>query len=187
MSPATSSGATATTAATGKASCGSSVTASSNEAASTAQGDIPDNQQFLTFRNATGGYSIQYPEGWARSGSGTNVTFQDKSNMITIQVSPGSQPSTASVGKELKQQAASDPCLSPGTPQTATTGPNQAIKVTYTTRGAKSPVTGQRNKVSVDRYVFFKGGKVATVDLSNPVGVDNVDAYRMISESFRWG
>jgi len=106
--------------------------------------------------------------------------------MITIQVSPGSQPSTASVGKELKQQAASDPCLSSDTPQTVTAGPNQAIKVTYTTRGAKSPVTGQRNKVSVDRYVFFKGGKVATVDLSNPVGVDNVDAYRMISESFRW-
>ena len=185
-SPGSSSSATATTAAAGKASCGSSVTASSNEAASTAQGDIPDNQQFLTFRNARGGYSIQYPEGWARSGSGTSVTFQDKSNMITIQVSPGSQPSTASVGKELKQQAASDPCFSPGTPQTVTAGPNQAIKVTYTTRGAKSPVTGQRNKVSVDRYVFFKGGKVATVDLSNPVGVDNVDAYRMISESFRW-
>jgi hypothetical protein len=185
-SPATSSSTTGITAAAGKASCGSSVTASSNEAASTAQGDIPDNQQFLTFRNATGGYSIQYPEGWARSGSGTNVTFQDKSNMITIQVSPGSQPSTASVGKELKQQAASDPCLSSDTPQTVTAGPNQAIKVTYTTRGAKSPVTGQRNKVSVDRYVFFKGGKVATVDLSNPVGVDNVDAYRMISESFRW-
>ena len=177
---------TTTTASVGKASCGSSVTPSSSEAASTAQGDIPDNQQFLTFRNATGGYSIQYPEGWARSGSGTNVTFQDKSNMITIQVSPGSQPSTASVGKELKQQAASDPCLSSDTPQTVTAGPNQAIKVTYTTRGAKSPVTGQRNKVSVDRYVFFKGGKVATVDLSNPVGVDNVDAYRMISESFRW-
>ena len=179
-------GTTTTTAAVAKASCGSSVTPSSSEAASTAQGDIPDNQQFLTFRNATGGYSIQYPEGWARSGSGTNVTFQDKSNMITIQVSPGSQPSTASVGKELKQQAASDPCLSSETPQTVTAGPNQAIKVTYTTRGAKSPVTGQRNKVSVDRYVFFKGGKVATVDLSNPVGVDNVDAYRMISESFRW-
>jgi hypothetical protein len=185
-SPATSSSTTTTTAAAGKASCGSSVTASSNEAASTAQGDIPDNQQFLTFQNSPAGYSIKYPEGWARSGSGTNVTFQDKSNVITIQVSAGSQPSVASVSQELKQQGASDPCLSPGTPQSATVGPNQAIKVTYTTRGTKSPVTGQRNKVSVDRYVFFKSGKVATVNLSNPVGVDNVDAYRLISESFRW-
>src|SRR3954451_10642127 len=182
-SPATSAGTTTTAA---KASCRATGTASSNEPASTAQGDIPDNQQFLTFKNPTGGYSIKYPEGWARSGSGTNVTFQDKSNMVTIQVKPGSAPTTASVSQELKQQGATDPCLSPGTPQTATVGPNQAVKVTYKTQGAKSPVTGQRNKVTVDRYVFFKGGKVATVDLSNPVGVDNVDAYRMISESFRW-
>jgi hypothetical protein len=186
--PATS-GAATTTAATagpGKASCGSSVAPSSSEAASTAQGDIPDNQQFLNFTNRPAGYSINYPEGWARSGSGSNVNFQDKSNTIAIQVQPGVAPTQGSVSKQLKHQAAADPCLSSGTPQIATVGPNQAVKVTYTTRGAKSPVTGQHNKVTVDRYVFFKGGKVATVDLSNPVGVDNVDAYRMISESFRW-
>jgi hypothetical protein len=183
--PATSADTTTTASAAGKA-CGSSVASSSNEAASTAQGDIPDNQNFLTFQNRPAGYSIKYPEGWARSGSGTNVSFQDKSNTVTIAVQPGSQPTTASVTRDLKQQASTDPCLSPGTPQTVTVGPNQAIKVTYTTQGAKSPVTGQRPKVMVDRYVFFKNGKVAVVDLSNPVGVDNVDAYRMISESFRW-
>jgi hypothetical protein len=182
-SPQTTSSATQ---AAGKASCGSSVTPSSSEAASTAQGDIPDNQQFLTFQNRPGGYSIKYPEGWARSGSGDQITFQDKSNTIAIQVAPGSAPTAASVRSQLKQQAASDPCLSAGSPQVTTVGPNQAVKVTFTTQGTKSPVTGQRNKVGVDRYVFFKGGRVATVDLSNPVGVDNVDAYRLISESFRW-
>ena len=170
-----------------KASCGSSTSsAGASEAASTAAGDIPDNQQFLTFKNRSGGYSISYPEGWARSGSGNNVLFQDKGNTITIKVVPGKQPTPASVTAELKQEAASDPCLSPGTPQVVTVGPNQVVKVTYTTQGQKSPVTGQRPKISVDRYVYFKGGKVATVDLATPVGVDNVDAYRMISESFRW-
>src|SRR3954452_25415287 len=59
-SPATSPG-TTTTAAAGTAPCESSVTTSSNEAASTAQGDTPDNQQFLTFKNPTGGYAIKYP------------------------------------------------------------------------------------------------------------------------------
>jgi len=170
-----------------KASCGSSTSsAGASEAASTAAGDIPDNQQFLTFKNRSGGYSISYPEGWARSGSGNNVLFQDKGNTITIKVAPGQQPTPASVTAELKQEAASDPCLSPGTPQVVTVGPNQVVKVTYTTQGQKSPVTGQRPKISVDRYVYFKGGKFATVDLATPVGVDNVDAYRMISESFRW-
>jgi hypothetical protein len=177
---------TATIAAT-KPSCGSSsASAGTSEAASTATGDIPDNQQFLTFRNRSGGYSISYPEGWARSSKSGTVTFQDKSNTITIKVAQGSKPTTASVASELKQEAASDPCLSAGSPQATTAGPNQVIKATYTTEGQKSSVTGQQPKITVDRYVYFKGGKVATVDLATPVGVDNVDAYRMISESFRW-
>jgi hypothetical protein len=177
---------TATTAAS--SSCGSSSASSANasEAASTAQGDIPDNQQFLTYKNQSSGYSISYPEGWARSGNGNNVTFQQQGNTITIKVAPGQQPTPASVTAELKKEAASDPCLTPGTPQVTTVGPNQVVKVTYSTQGQKSPVTGQRPKINVDRYVYFKGGKVATVDLATPVGVDNVDAYRMISESFRW-
>jgi len=115
------------------------------------------------------------------------VTFRQQSNTITIGVAPGTQPTPASVTAQLKAEAAADPCLQAGRPQATTAGPNQVIKVTYTTQGQKSPVTGQRPKITVDRYVYFKGGKVATVDLATPVGVDNVDAYRMISESFRWG
>jgi hypothetical protein len=184
--PATSSTTASTTAA--KASCGSSVTPASSEAASTAQGDIPDNQQFLQFKNAAGGYSISYPEGWARSGTGPDVTFRDKDNTIHITVQPGSSPTPASVRSQLEQQAASDPCIKTGqSPQSVTVGPNQAVKVTYTTLGPKDPVTGKRLAVTVDRYVYSKGGKVATADLGNPTGVDNVDAFRMISESFRWG
>ena len=38
----------------------------------------------------------------------------------------------------------------------------------------------------VDRYELGSKGRVATVDLSTPVGVDNVDAFRLISDSFRW-
>ena len=184
--PSTTSSTTAS-ASNGKASCGSAVQTASSEAGSTAQGDIPDNQQFLTFKNAAGGYSISYPEGWARTGNGSDVTFQDKSNLVSIKVAPGPAATPASVSAALKQEAASDPCLSPGTPQATTAGPNQVVKVTYTTKGAKSPVTGQQPKITVDRYVYSKNGKVATADLSDPVGVDNVDAYRMISESFRWG
>jgi hypothetical protein len=176
-----------TTAVAAKPSCGSTVPSTgASEAASTASGDIPDNQQFLTYRNRSGGYSLSYPEGWSRSGSGSDVTFQDKSNTIVVKVAPGSRPTPASVSAELKQEAVSDPCVKAGTPQSTTAGPNQVVKVTYTTEGQKSPVTGKRPKITVDRYVYFKGGNVATVDLGTPVGVDNVDAYRMISESFRW-
>ena len=48
-------------------------------------------------------------------------------------------------------------------------------------------MTGKRLTVMVDRYLLAKAGNVATVDESTPVGVDNVDAYRMIIQSFKWG
>jgi hypothetical protein len=56
----------------------------------------------------------------------------------------------------------------------------------YTTESAPNSVTGKRVKLIVDRYELAHAGRVATVDLGTPVGVDNVDAYRMMIESFRW-
>jgi hypothetical protein len=136
-----------------------------SEAQSTAQGDIPDNQVFLTYKNTAGGYSIKYPEGWARKGSGNGVTFQDKSNVVQITVAAGALPKS-------------------GTPVTLPGGP--AIKTTLTEPGPADAVTGKTVSLNVDRYVLAKAGKIATVDLASPAGVDNVDAYRMMIESFRW-
>src|SRR5437588_11070546 len=59
------------------------------EAASAAAGDIPDNQVFLTFHNASAKYSMKYPEGWAQLGSGGIVTFRDKNNVVRAVVSKG--------------------------------------------------------------------------------------------------
>src|SRR5205807_1241179 len=52
------------------------------EAQAAASGDIPDNQVFLTYHDARAGYSMEYPEGWALSGSGGVETIRDKNNLI---------------------------------------------------------------------------------------------------------
>jgi hypothetical protein len=127
-----------------------------SEAVSAATGDIPDTQTFLLFHDPQAGYSIRYPEGWARKGSANDVTFQEKANVIHIAVGKGA------------------PRSKPG------------VKVTSSRMSAADPVTGKRLRIVVDRYEYGKGGKVAVLELSTPVGVDNVDAYRMISESFKW-
>jgi hypothetical protein len=160
--------------------------ASSTEAQSAAQGDIPDNQVFLRYQNPQAGYSIKYPEGWAQKGSGNIVTFADKGNSVKIAVTKGAAPTVASVSAELKQEAAKDPTLKPGTPQQMKVGSNQAVHVVYHLQGPPDPVTGKKPTLMVDRYVLANKGNVATVDQSSPVGVDNVDAYRLIIESFQW-
>jgi hypothetical protein len=176
------------------AGCGSSSSstalnsnAASAEAQSAAQGDIPDNQVFLRFQNPKAGYSIKYPEGWAQKGSGNAVTFSDKGNSVKIAVTKGPVPTVASVAAQLKKEAAKDPTLKPGTPKQMKVGSNQAIHVVYHVQGPPDPVTGKKATLMVDRYVLANKGKVATVDQSSPVGVDNVDAYGLIIESFQWG
>jgi len=41
-------------------------------------------------------------------------------------------------------------------------------------------------KLTVNRFYLWHAGKRAVVDLGTPFGVDNVDAYRLMIQSFRW-
>jgi hypothetical protein len=153
------------------------------EANSAAAGDIPDNQVFLVFRNGAAGYSMKYPEGWAQRGARRQVTFRDKNNIVRVVVATGADPTAASVLSEVR--ALPGATLSHG-PQHLTLMGTPALKITYTTVSAPNAVTGKRVKLVVDRYYLWKKGRRAVVDLGTPVGVDNVDAYRLMIESFRW-
>jgi hypothetical protein len=154
------------------------------EANAISAGDIPDNQVFLVFRNRPGGYSIKYPEGWAQRGSGSNVVFRDKNNIVRIAVAKGALPTAAMVRTELGHQKG---VKLRGAPQSITLPAGRAFKVSYSTVSTPNAVTGKRVTLVVDRYYVSRGGRRAVVDLGTPVGVDNVDAYRLMSESFRWG
>jgi hypothetical protein len=161
-------------------------TALSAEAQSAATGDIPDNQAFLTFSNPVAGYSISYPEGWARKGVGSDVTFSDKNNLVHVVVAKGAAPTPASVQAQLTALQQTYPTLKFTAPHTVGLKSGTAVKARYTTESAPNPVTGRRVLLIVDRYELSRAGKQAIVDLGTPKGVDNVDAYRMMINSFRW-
>jgi hypothetical protein len=137
------------------------------EAQSAATGDIPDNQVFLTFRNGAAGYSMKYPEGWAQQSGGGHITFRDKNNIVRVVVSTAAKPSVRGAQHVLISGA-------------------PALKAVYRTRSAQNAVTGKRVTLVVDRYYLWHNGKRAVIDLGTPEGVDNVDAYRLMIESFRW-
>ncbi len=155
------------------------------EAQSAAAGDIPDNQVFLAFRNPAG-YSIKYPEGWLQRGSRQNVTFQDKNNRIRIVVGRGRAFSAASVRIDLAALKSANTSFQASSPAQLRLPGGPAFKVTYSTESAPNPVTNKRVILAVDRYYLSKGGRQAIIDLGAPKGVDNVDAFRLIVQSFRW-
>jgi hypothetical protein len=151
------------------------------EAASAATGDIPDNQVFLVYRSPAA-WSMQYPEGWAQSGAPNATVFRDKNNIVRVVIQHGPALTTA--------KARSDPSLRGAQitsgPTSVTMGGQRTIKVVYTTESPPNPVTGKRVTLTVDRYYVAHAGKIATIDLGTPVGVDNADAYRRMIKSFRW-
>jgi hypothetical protein len=153
------------------------------EANAAAAGDIPDNQVFLLFRNGRVGYSMKYPEGWAQQSAGTTVVFRDKNNIVRVDVASGGVPTAAAIGKELAGLKGARVVSSPQPIQLIG---GRGYKVVYSTESAPNAVTGKRVTLVVDRYYLARGSRRAVIDLGTPKGVDNVDAYRLMIESFRW-
>jgi hypothetical protein len=158
----------------------------SADARSAATGDIPDNQVFLTFVSGKHGFSMKYPEGWTQSSSGAAISFRDKNNLVRVIVQHGAMPTASSVSAQLAALKRLTPSLTFAAPHPVNLPAGPALRVRYTNETAPNPVTGKRVKLVVDRYELGRGGRVAVVDLGTPVGVDNVDAYRMMIQSFRW-
>lgn len=149
-------------------------------------GDIPDTQNYLTLNAPKVRVSMLYPEGWTVQETGSSVSITEKNNQVRISVANGAAPTVASVTAQLAALRQTSPSLVPSTPHPVTLKSGSAVKVTYTTQSAPNPVTGKQVTLNVDRYVIPHAGRVAIVDLGVPVGVDNIDAYRKMIESFRW-
>jgi len=158
----------------------------SADAKSAATGDIPDTQNFLALSGTQAHVSMLYPEGWTVQETPSSVSIASANNLVRISIAPGPTPTSATVAAQLATLARSTPGLKAGTPNTIVLRSGPAVKASYSTLSAPNPVTGKQVTLMVDRYELAHGGRVATVDLGTPVGVDNVDAYKKMIESFKW-
>lgn len=147
-------------------------------------GDIPDNQAYVTYQEK--GFSFAAPEGWARSG-GSEVVFSDKYNSITVttEVSP-TAPTPSSLGSGVRRIGARTPGYVAGHVTTVIRKAGQALLATYQAYSAVNPVTGKVAREAVEKYVFWKAGTAVTLTLEAPVGSDNVDPWRKVTDSFTW-
>lgn len=151
-------------------------------------GDIPDTQVFVKYSSQAGGYELQVPEGWARTTKGPDVTFTDKLDGLSVTISKQASPPT--IDSVTKDQVAAlknagRAVQVKGLKNVHTAG-GAAILVRYQSNSAPDTVTGKQVRLEDDSYLFYKQGKLATVHLWAPLGADNVDQWKLISDSFRW-
>jgi hypothetical protein len=151
-------------------------------------GDIPDNQVYVPYSPPDGSFTVEVPEGWARTDAGDTVSFTDKLNTVTVQELTGRpQPTPDSVRtRELADAVAVARNGTAGTVEQVPLPAGPAIHATYSADAAPDPVTGRTVRDDVELYVFWKDGTEVLLTLSGPQGADNVDPWKKISTSFTW-
>jgi hypothetical protein len=151
-------------------------------------GDIPDNQVFVSYRSDAGGYSLDVPEGWARTQSGPNVSFVDKLDSIAVEITAGAEaPTVDSVeANEVPQLTGKVEAFEKVMVKAIDLPAGKAVLIRYRANSAPDAVTGKKVRLEIDRFELFKDGKLAVISLSAPAGSDNVDVWNQISSSFKW-
>ena len=159
-----------------------------NSAEVSPAGDIPDNQAFVAYSPPGGGYSVKVPEGWGRTAAGGAITFSDKLNSVRMESLPASAAPTVSSVKrdELPKLATSTPGFKSSKVTTVKRQAGSAIQITYLANSKTDPVTGKVTQNAVERYEFFRGGKEVVLTLTGPKGADNVDPWKIVTDSLRW-
>ncbi|MGI8536009.1 MAG: hypothetical protein ACR2K2_05815 [Mycobacteriales bacterium] len=148
-------------------------------------GDIPDNLAFVPYTNPAGQYSFTHPEGWAETTTGSSVTFTDKLNGVQGEVGTLTVAPTVDSAKQqdvpalMSSQAAFE--LRGVTAVTEPAG--SGVRIVYRRNSAPDPVTGRQYRDEVERYELVSHGREVILELSGPVGSDNVDAYKTMITS----
>jgi len=151
-------------------------------------GDIPDNQVFVGYTPPGGRFTVRVPEGWARTTNGGAVTFTDKLNSIRMEaVAVAAAPTVASASRtELPAIGVASRGFRPGTVTQVHRAAGTVVLLTYQADSSPDPVTGKVVRDAVERYEFWRAGTTARLTLSGPAGADNVDPWRIVTDSFRW-
>jgi hypothetical protein len=173
------------------AGCGSGSTskpANPNAPEKSPPGDIPDNQAFVAYAPPGASYSVKVPEGWSRTASGGAVSFTDKLNTVRLeQTAATGSPTVGAVRRSmLPKLARSEQGFKAGTVTVVRRRAGRAVRITYQARSRPDPVTGKSRVDAVERYLFFHNGHEAVLTLTGPKGADNVDPWRIITDSLRW-
>ncbi|MGH2595222.1 MAG: hypothetical protein ACRDH7_04585 [Actinomycetota bacterium] len=151
-------------------------------------GDIPDNTAYVPYTSSAGGFKISVPEGWARSTTKTSVTFTDKLNTVVVSWQPATTAPTVATAKSTEVPAlkAATRAFQLKSVSTASLPAGPTVLIEYQANSDPNPVTGKQYRLDVLRYELYKSGSEVAITLLSPVGADNVDPWRIITESYAW-
>ena len=152
----------------------------------TTSGDIPDNAVFLTYHARASGFSIQYVEGWQVTPQPAGVIVRDKDSSETVSVVAPQADVAAFVASTDLPALQGQPGFKLIKQDTVKVGGSRLVHLVFHQKSPPDSVTGKQVAQTVDRYYVPGTAGLAIVSLATPDGVDNVDAFRQMIQSFKW-
>lgn len=151
-------------------------------------GDIPDTQVFIDYVSPKDGFSLKVPEGWARTDRADGARFVDKLDGVVLTRSDAAQPPTVdSVKKDyvgvIEQE---ERAVKIDSVKAVKLPAGSAIRIVYSSNSSPNAVTSKQVRLENQRFLFFNDGELVALELYAPAGADNVDQWKLMSESFRW-
>ena len=177
----------ASTSASGPSGSGSSVSTFTP-----ASGTAPTGVLFPVYTNKDAGYSFEYPGGWRIAEKGSEVRIARFGNAVTAVIRPrpkapfykGYQKQLEAMLKQHDDKIISKIVQPASEIKVGKDKVTMAVieQVRPTGPGADSP----KDTLVVNRYLFWKDGKLLLLSMSSVKGVNNNDAWNLMANSFKW-
>ena len=150
-------------------------------------GDIPDSQVFIDYASPQG-FTMKVPEGWARTDRADGASFVDKLDGVVLMVGKADATPTVDSTKTVYVPALekSERAVKVSAVKSVKLPAGAAIRIVYTSNSEPNQVTNKQVRLENERYLYFKDGKLVTLELYAPKGADNVDQWQLMSKSFQW-
>lgn len=150
-------------------------------------GDIPDTTVYVTYHAPAGHMSVKVPEGWSRASTQASSTFTSNLNSINLAWTPmAAAPTVSSARATVRALQAGTRAFRLRAVRAVSLAGGPAVEIIYQVNSTPNPVTGRQYRLVIERFEFYRKGHGAVLSLSSAVGSDNVDPWRIVSESFRW-
>jgi hypothetical protein len=150
-------------------------------------GAIAADQSFADYSPPFGIYAVKVPDGWTRVDAETTTIFIHGYDRVRIQVTDADAgPTTGTAALQLAATGANALAFAAGDITEVHRPAGQVIRLKY--QNLMMPLNDGEKAVleQVEDYQLWKAGKLVTITLSAPVGVDNTVAWRTVTDSFRW-
>jgi len=151
-------------------------------------GDIPDTTVYVLYQSAAGHFQLRVPEGWSRSSFASSSTFSSNLNSITAAWMPIAAAPSVSTARSvtIPDLRAHTLAFRLQSVRSVTLAGGTAIEIVFQVNSSPNSVTGKQYRLVIERFELQRAGRGAILSLSSAVGSDNVDPWRIVSESFRW-